>query len=235
MIVDADAGQPSIGTLLHQTPKHNIQQLLDDGMSLKDVIVEDPRGIQIIAACSRVQEPAALNELQKMKLLEAFGAFSGEIDILLIDTAACLSENAAFFCIAAQEIVIVTSPEQAAVTDACTLIEALYIRYREKEFQVLVNSAKNAGEAVEVFRSLVLASEKFPSVSLDYLGYLPHGGSARNAARAKRSLIEGDPRHPASKRIGEIAKRLLDSPEKVKGTLQFFIGDLLTQAAGVAR
>lgn len=235
MIVDADLGLSNVDVLLHLAPKHNIQHVLNDGMTLRDVVVEGPHGIQILPAGSGVQELTALDEVQRLKLLEAFEAYDGDIDVLLIDTAAGISDNVAFFCIAAQEIVVVTSPEPTAIADACALIKVLYTRYQEKEFHVLVNSVKSPEEAVEAFRRLSLATEKFLSLSLDYLGYLPYDESVQSAVRAQRPFIDMYPQNPISRRITEIAKRFLGRTEKVKGTLQFFIGNLLSASADAGR
>jgi flagellar biosynthesis protein FlhG len=88
---------------------------------------------------------------------------------------------------------------------------------------VLVNSAKDADEAFEVFRRISLAAEKFLSISLDYLGYLPFDESVHSAVLAQKAFVDMFPRKPISKRIREIAKRFLEQPGRVKGTLQFFI------------
>jgi len=235
MIVDADLGLSNIDVLLHLAPKHTIQNLLDGDMPLKDILIEGPHGIKILPAGSGVQELTALDEFQRLKILEAFDSYSDDVDVLLIDTAAGVSENVAFFCIAAQEIIIVTSPEPTAITDAYALIKVLNTRYQEKEFHVLVNSAKNADEAVEVFRRLSLAADKFLNISLDYLGYLPYDESVQNAVRAQQAFIDMYPNRPISRRIMEIAQLFLDRSEKVKGTLQFFIGNLLSASSGMAR
>ncbi len=228
MIVDADLGPSNIDVLLHLEPRFNIKHLLDGGMTLSDILVEGPHGIKIFPAGSGVQELAALDEFQRLKILEAFDAFDGNIDILLIDTPADVSENVAFFCIAAQEIIVVTSPEPAATNDAYALIKVLYTRYQEKDFHVLVNSARSPEEGFEVFRRLSLATEMFPNISLDYLGSLPFDPSVQEAVRAQQAFVDMYPGHDVSKRVMEIANELQGRTDRVKGSLQFFFGNLLT-------
>jgi len=223
MVVDADLGLSNIDILLRLAPRHNIQHLLNGDMKLKDIVMEGPHGIQIIPASSGIQELTVLDDFQRLKLLEEFDAYEDDIDVLLIDTAAGISENVAFFCNAAQEIIIVTSPEPTAITNTYALIKVLYTQYQERAFHVLVNSAKDADEAFEVFRSISLAAEKFLSISLDYLGYLPFDESVLSAVRAQKAFVDMFPRKPISKRTREIAKRFLEQPGRVKGTLQFFI------------
>jgi flagellar biosynthesis protein FlhG len=142
----------------------------------------------------------------------------------------------AFFCAAAQEIIIVTSPEPTAVADAFALIQVLFTGYQEKDFHLLVNSARNAEEGFEVFRRLSTASEKFSSISLDYLGHLPYDESVQKAVIAQRAFVDLYPNAPISRKVTEIARLFLKQEDRVKGSLQFFIGNLLSAlSAGADR
>lgn len=228
MIMDGDLGLSNINVLLNLAPKHNIQHLLTGLMSLKEIVVEGPHGILVLPAGSGMQELLTLNELQRLKILQAFDSYDGDINVLLIDTAAGISENVAFFCIAAQEIIIVTSPEPTSIADACALIKVLYSQYHENDFIILVNSAKSAGEAFEVFKLLSLAMEKFVNISLDYFGFLPYDDFVPAAVRAQKAFLDLYPQRDLSKKIFEIAGKFMDRTDKVKGTLQFFIGNLLS-------
>lgn len=232
LILDADLGLSNIDVLLHLAPKYNIQNVLNGEMTLKDIMVDGPHGIKILPATSGVQELTALDEFQRMRILEEFESFDGDIDVLLIDTAAGISENVAFFCIAAQEIIIIASPEPTAITDAYALIKVLYTRYQEKEFSVLVNSARSDVEAKEVFRRLATAAEKFLNISLDYLGFLPYDIAVANSVRTQRAFIDAYPLSKASKMITELAAKILGrSKARLKGSLQFFIGNLLSASS----
>lgn len=228
MIFDADLGLSNIDVLLHLAPKYSIQHILSGERTLKEVVVEGPYGIKILPASSGVQELTALDEFQRLRLLEAFDSYASDIDILLIDTAAGISENVAFFCVAAQEIIIVASPEPTAITDAYALIKVLSTRYQEKEFNIFVNSVSGRQEALEVFSSLSLAAEKFLNISLDYLGYMPYDEAVRKSVRQQKAFVDGYPDCPASKQIIELAGKVSIPSDKVKGTLQFFIGSLLS-------
>jgi len=228
MILDADLGLSNIDVLFQLTPRYNIQHVLRGEMNLKDIVVEGPLGIKILPSSSGIQELTALDEFQRLKLLESFDSYDVDLDYLIIDTAAGISENVAFFCIAAQEIVVVTSPEPTAITDAYALIKVLFTRYQEKEFRVLVNLARGPEEALEVFRSLSLVAERFLSISLDYIGYIPFDESVRKAVRAQRALVDIYPNSIASKKIAEISKKFSEPGNTVKGSLQFFIGNLLS-------
>ncbi|MCX7913355.1 MAG: MinD/ParA family protein [Thermodesulfovibrionales bacterium] len=228
MILDADLGLSNIDVLFQLAPKYNIYHVLNGNKSLVDVITKGPHGIKILPASSGIQELTALDEFQRLKILEEFDSYDGNIDVLLIDTAAGISENVAFFCVAAQEIIIITAPEPTALTDAYALIKVLSTRYQERSFNVLINSVNSNEEAEEIFRRLYLVAERFLSISLKYLGYIPYDESVKKAVRMQRPFVDIYPDSPASKKIYELAPKLLEMEGKIKGSLQFFIGNLLS-------
>ena len=228
MLMDPDLGLRKVAVLLHLPPKDHMQHLLNKGLSLKDNRGEGPEDIRVLSKGHRPREHTAFTELQRLNLLDALDGCTGDIDVLIIDTVSGISENIAFFCSAAQEIIIVTSPDHTSIADAAALIKVLYHEYQEKQFHVLVNLTTNAEEAVDVFRRLSLATEPCPSISLDYLGYIPLDEAVTAAVQAQRTFVDLYPRCQASRGIIQLARTILKSRNKVKGTLQFCIRQLLT-------
>ena len=234
MLFDADLGLSNVDVLLGLVTKYNIQHVLYGQKRLRDVIVEGPLGIKILPASSGVQEITHLDEFQRLKVLEEFDTYQGEIDTLIIDTGAGISSNVAFFCVAAQSIVVVISPEPTALTDGYALIKVLFTKYQEKEFKILVNSAYDATEALTVFKRLSMAAEKFLQVSLDYLGFISKDEVVPKAVRAQRSFLEAYPNALASINILSIADKLKeDSINPLKGSLQLFLGNLIGESRDV--
>lgn len=228
LVFDADLGLSNIDVVLNLAPKYNIQHVLSGEKTLAEVIIEGPYGIKILPATSGVQEITSLDEFQQMMLVEAFDAYEGDIDVLLVDSAAGISANVAFFCSAAQEIVVVTSPEPTALTDAYALIKVLYTSYQEKHFRVIVNSVRDQAEALDVFKKLSMAAERFLSISLDYLGFIPFDDSLRKSVRMQKAVVERFPMSPSARQLKEIASRL--NSEEIsaeKGSIQFFWNALL--------
>jgi flagellar biosynthesis protein FlhG len=234
MIFDADLGLSNIDVLLGLVTKYNIQHVLCGQKRLRDIIVEGPHGIKILPASSGVQEITHLDEFQRLKLLEEFDTYQGEIDTLIIDTGAGISSNVAFFCATAQNIVVVLSPEPTALTDGYALIKVLFTKYQEKEFKILVNSAANASEAMVVFKRLSLAAERFLQVSLDYLGFIPRDEAIQKAVRAQKPFLDAYPESNASKSMVQIAEKIKgDTVHSLKGSLQLFLGNMIGESPHV--
>lgn len=228
LVFDADLGLSNIDVILDLAPKYNIQHVLKGEKSLAEVIVEGPHGIKILPAASGVQEVTAIDEFQRMSILEEFDALSLDIDYLIVDSAAGISSNVAFFCVASQEIIILASPEPTSLTDAYALMKVLFTRYQEKNFKVLVNAARSEPEAKDVFRKLSMVVEKFLNISIDYLGYIPYDDAVRKAVRQQKAFVDAYPGSKASLGIQALARKIdNDKENKVKGSLQFFLGTLL--------
>lgn len=234
MIFDADLGLSNVDVLLGLVTRYNIEHVLNGQKRLRDVIVDGPHGIKILPASSGVQEITHLDEFQRLKVLEEFDSYQGEIDTLIIDTGAGISSNVAFFCVAAQTIIVVISPEPTALTDGYALIKVLHTKYQEKDFKILVNSANNAEEALTVFKRISVAAEKFLQVSLDYLGFVLKDDSIQRAVRAQKPFLDAYPESRASKNILTIAGKLNEnSTGSIKGSLQLFLGNFLGETGDV--
>lgn len=227
MLMDTDFCLRNIEILLHLPPKCHVQHLQNKELSFKNILIEGQEGINSRSDDHKPQELAVLTDLQRLNILGAIDGCTSDCDVFLIDTATGISENIAFFCSAAQEIIILTSPEHTSVADAAAIINMLYSKYQEQQFHVLINLAKSADEALDAFRRLSLATEACQSISLDYLGNLPLDDAVQAAAQAQRAFMDLYPQCPASRGIVEIGKKILKSKDKVKGTLQFCIRQLL--------
>jgi flagellar biosynthesis protein FlhG len=134
-----------------------------------------------------------------------------------------------FFCSAAQDIIIVATPEPAARADAYHLIKVLHAEYREDAFHVIVNAAATDEEGDQAFRALMSATDRTLDISLNYLGCLPYDEDVRQAARSQAAFIDQYPEKMVSRRVREIAARMLEQPDRIKGTLQFFSRTLFRQ------
>ena len=233
LVFDADLGLSNIDVLLDLAPEYNIEHVLKGTKTLSEVIVEGPYGIKILPASSGVQELSELSEHQRANLLNRFDSYQGDLDYLLVDTAAGISSNVGFFCAASEEIIVITSPEPTALTDAYALIKVLFTGYQEKRFEVLVNSATNEDEALDTFRKLSRAAEHFLSLSIGYLGYIPRDEIVPKAVKRQRAFVDMFPSSEASRSLLDIARKLVrDEDVRVKGSLQFFFGSLLGVKAG---
>ena len=225
LVLDADLGLANMDILLGLTPRYTIEHLLTGQKRLQEILVSGPEGMVILPAGSGIPELADLNEGQKLFLLNEMDQLSQRIDILLIDTGAGISANVLYFNLAAQESIIIITPEPTSLTDAYALIKVLATRHQKKHFIILANAVADEPEAMEVFRKISLVADRFlGSVSLDYLGFIPRDEHVLRAVRKQKAVLELFPQSPAGKSFMILSQRLLDRPfrNRNEGNIQFF-------------
>jgi flagellar biosynthesis protein FlhG len=231
MILDADLGLANVDVLLGLAPRFTIQHVLEGHKSLDEILVPGPAGMRILPAGSGVQEMAELDESQRLQLLSVLDGLEDEIDYLLIDTGAGISSNVMYFNVAAQDIIVVATPEPTSITDAYALMKVLSTKYAEKHFKVLMNAVSSETDAKEAFRRLSVVAERFLNISIDYLGHILHDTSFSQAVRQQKALLELYPSSVAARCFHRLARQVLETPPTAhpKGNIQFFWQQLLTR------
>ena len=238
VVIDADLGLANLDVLLGLNPHATLRQVLRGECAIKEALVEGPAGIRIVPAASGYEDLTQLSDGQRLTLLDQVDTLDGDFDVLLIDTGAGISANVTFFATAAQETLVVVTPEPTSLTDAYALVKVLSTRYAEHSFAILVNMARSEFEARKTFTQLTRVAERFLQVNLRWAGWVPWDSEVPEAVRRQQPLVDMAPSTPATRAIDGLAERLCAAPAeaKVKGGLQFFFRRLLAreQRAGAA-
>ena len=207
-ILDADFGLGNVDVLLGLTPQHHLGDYLSGEKSLDEITIRGPLGISIIPAGSGIRSLTALGRDQWAQLSSVIHTISADLDYLLLDTAAGISDNVVEPLLMAERILVVTSFEPAAVVDAYALIKIATRAQADKEIGLVVNGARDADEANAVFRQLDVAASRFLQRSLRYYGFVVSDPSVREAALGQRAVVEHVPHGPASRCFRILASRL---------------------------
>lgn len=73
----------------------------------------------------------------------------------------------------AQDILLVVSPEAAAITGGYTLIKRLAPSRGQRRFRLLVERARSEEQALKVFRNMACATWRYLRTELDFSGWVP--------------------------------------------------------------
>lgn len=232
LVLDADMGLGNLDVMLGLAPKYNLQNVINGDIEISDVIVEGPGGMMILPASSGIQELSELTPLQKLNLLSELDKLDQAFDIMLIDTAAGISSNVMYFNTAAQDIIVVASPEPTSITDAYAVMKVLHTKYGEGHFKLLVNMVRDSIEAKEVYRKLGRAADRFLNISIDYIGCIPRDKYIGLSVMEQKSVLALYPRAEASKNFITLARTVCEwrvNPH-IKGNIQFMWRNLMRQA-----
>jgi len=125
VLLDADLGLANVDVLLGLKAQYNLADVLDGSKRLQDVMLNGPAGIKVVPASSGVQQMTSLSPQEHAALIYAFNELADQLDVLMIDTAAGISDTVLSFVQAAQEVIIVVCDEPSSITDAYALMKLL--------------------------------------------------------------------------------------------------------------
>jgi len=229
VLMDADLGLANVDVLLGLKPTHNIANLLAGECGLREIMVEAPGGLRIVPASSGTQSLVNLSAHEHAELIHAFSEMEDEIDVLVVDTAAGISESVVSFVRAAQEVLVVVCDEPTSITDAYALIKLLNRDSGMNRFRVLANMVRSEQEGRNMYAKLTTVTDRFLDVTLQYVGSIPYDESVRKAVQKQQPVCRAFPRSPAAQAFSKLAQKVTGWPvlSAPRGHLEFFVERLV--------
>lgn len=211
IIIDADLGLSNIDIVLGKAPKYSLSDVINYRKEILEIIEEGPEGIKFISGGSGVQDLIRIDKNQLANLLIQLSKLDEEADIVFIDTGAGLSNNVLSFIYAAKEIILVTTPEPTAITDAYALIKVISQKDKTKEIKLVVNRVENIEEAENLLNKLTEVSEKFLGINVQKLGFILNDKNVTKAVKKQQPFVLMYENTEASRNISNIAESLMNN------------------------
>ncbi|WP_076416942.1 MinD/ParA family protein [Colwellia sp. UCD-KL20] len=229
LVLDADLGLANVDVMLGLRVQRNLSHVLSGECELDDIIIEGPAGIKIIPATSGTQSMVDLTPNEHAGLIRAFSDMQTKFDILIVDTAAGISDMVLSFCRASQDVMLVVCDEPTSITDCYALMKLLSRDHEVFKFKVVANMVRSANEGQQLFEKLSKVSDRFLDVGLELVGVVPFDENIRKSGRKQKAIIEAFPNSPASIGFRNLAKNIMKwpIPHQPSGHLEFFIEQLL--------
>lgn len=227
-IVDADLGLANIDVILGLVPKYTLTHVVKDDMGIDEIIMEGPGGVNIVSGGSGVMELVNMEHEQLDALISSFEYMNNDSDFILIDTGAGLSQSVISFIQAADEVILVITPDPTSITDAYAVIKN--IAESDKQIKVVINRIDTNKEGYDVFHKINSATQKFLNVEVESLGFIYEDLNVKRAVRQQTPFILNYPNCLASKGISVIANNLVNNSCYVNNVNGFnrFINRLFT-------
>lgn len=225
MILDADLGMANIDVILGITPSYNLYHVLKGQKTIQEVIVTGPQGLQVIAGGSGMQELANLRRWQIEQFIGKLEALEGLADILIIDTGAGLARNVMSFVLAADEVIVITTPEPTAITDAYGLVKTMSMKKKSGVVHLVVNKVENVQEANITASKFSIVAEKFLKLNIENLGFILDDPLVSKAVKSQEAFLLKYPKSPAAQCVKRLAAQLVtDQPSHAEpsGIKAFF-------------
>lgn len=194
LLVDLDLGLANLHVLLRLSAPRTIEDALLRRARLEDCIVEGPDGVHVLPASSGTVAMGRLDAEQRSRLFAALAAQSRDYDLVLADSPAGIGPDVLAFAAAAERVLLVTTPDPTALTDAYGLIKALsaFADERAREVptpEIVVNCASSAEEADRVAKTLGSVCERFLSRSPNCAGWVPQSPEVSRSTAEQRPFV----------------------------------------------
>lgn len=208
LILDADIGMSNANILMGIETPRTLLDLLKEDLSLKDIIAKGPYKVDLISGGADLFYLEKLDDKKQQEILNNLAELD-EYDILIIDNGAGISKQSLTFTILADEIILVTTPEPTALTDAYRVLKAVSTYELKNKIKVVINQVHDMETGDYAYDKLFKTSEQFLKIDLEKLGYIFSDIRVNKAIMEQLPITIINPNALASTNISQIAEALL--------------------------
>lgn len=216
VLLDADLGTANADVLLNVNPRVNLAHVVAGRRTLGEATIETASGVRLVPGASGLAAMAALGESGRGQLIDSLTTLERDTDVIIVDTGAGVSPNVLGFLGAADEVLVVTTPEPTAIADAYALIKTFgrsqdqvaFADAKRRPIDVVVNMCQDEEQARSVFGRLDRVSRHFLNRSLRFGGCLPTDSQVRQAVLRRSPFMVNSPTCRVSQAVIQLAHRM---------------------------
>ncbi len=233
ILLDADLGLANVEVLMGLSSLYNLEHVIEGERRMSDILVRAPGGIEIIPGSSGLAKMADLPAAARQNLLQGLEDLQRLADFIIIDTMAGIGRNAVAFAAAADEVILVATPEPSAIVDAYAMLKTVHACRENAVVRLLVNMVAGDAQARAVAGKLAGVSQQYLGRNLSYLGCLPRDPHVSQAVMQSRPFVLIYPNAPATKYLQVIAGRIVHEQSAAEPSKEGFL-KRFAQSLGLA-
>ncbi len=212
-LFDADIGLANLDVILRVSIDKNILHVLKGECSLSDIIIEVSKNLILIPGESGDE----ILKYSDQFIFERFfdeTAMLDDLDFVIIDTGAGIGGHIQLFLEAADEVIVVTVPDPAAITDAYATIKVT--SKIKSSLYMLLNMTKNEKEAKLIFDKIkkVAMANIGGDLELNLIGKLPEDKLIARSVKQRTLFTNDSPNSYASIDLKNIVNNLIFKLER---------------------
>ncbi len=211
VVFDADIGFANVDVILGVMPKYTVADLINGDKEIFDIFTKGPSGLEVIAGGSGIRQIMNLDKNKVKYLTNQLLKLENYADFILIDTGAGLSNTVLSFVNAADEIILIMTPEPTSLTDGYAMIKTLANYNLKIKLNVVINRVNNKKEADIVYNKLNRVTNRFLKLELNSLGYINNTKIVEESVRQQNPFILSKPNSIVSKKFKNIAINIVEN------------------------
>ena len=227
IVIDADLGLANVNVILNVIPQYNLYHVIKKQKKMSEIIIDTAYGIKLIVGASGFSKIANMEESEREEFIKEMYALS-DVDIIIIDTGAGVSKNVLSFVAAADEVLIVTTSEPTAITDAYGIIKviATEVENMKLNLKMVINRVDSAAEGKKIADRMISIAAQFLNLKIEYLGFIYNDSAVSKAVLQQKPFIISEPNGKAAVCLKHIVARLEKTEIPEDGGLTGFMKKL---------
>lgn len=222
LLLDADMSLGNLDLVLDIHSPYNISHVISGRKRMEEIVQTGPRGLRVVCGASGLERLADISEGEQHRLIEHLGRLQSEADTIVIDTAAGISRSVVGFCLAADRVLVVTTPEATAMADAYGMIKVLARKGYGGPINVVVNMARSSAEGKQTYLRMAEVAKRFLQTNVYYAGTLLKDERLCEAVRSRTPVVLAYPKAEISTSLAALAHRLVGTPRRDLAGGSFF-------------
>lgn len=216
VLFDVDLGLANLDVLMGITPKKHLFHLLEPDVTVWDIMEQGPGRLEFIAGGSGFTQIMQLDD-EKLDLLFArLNPLQGYADTIIFDTGAGLSKESMHFMLSSDEVILVTTPEPPAITDAYAVIKMLHSRNPAVKIRLVINRVTSDREGKMTADKLAMVAKRFLEMEIHSLGYVADDSHVSKAVKQQRPFLLAYPQAQSSRSIRSLVGQYLEISSKAE-------------------
>jgi len=208
LIVDADLGVGNAHILQNATPALSFVDVVEGRLPVRDIRIECRPNLDLLGGGSGVSRMAGLSSWEIHMLARGIEAIEADYAALLVDSAAGISNQTISFAAASDVVLIITTPDVTALTDAYAFLKALLLKRSDCEPLFAVNRATSETEARGVADRMIAVSRKFLGREPRFVGALPEDRAVGRSVNARCPAVLAEPDSAFSIELERLARHI---------------------------
>lgn len=229
VLFDVDLGLANLDVLMGISPQKNLIHLLEPDVTVWDILEKGPGNLEFIAGGSGFTQVLQLEDAKLDRLFAQLEPLQGYAETIIFDTGAGLSRESIRFMLSSDEVILVTTPEPTAITDAYAVIKMLHSRNPKIKIRMVINRATSEREGKLTADKLAMVAKQFLNMEIGTLGFIADDSHVSKAVKLQRPFLLAFPESQASRSIRKLVGNYLQhasQAERESSGLRGFLAKL---------
>ncbi|MFT5523707.1 MAG: flagellar biosynthesis protein FlhG [Pirellulaceae bacterium] len=172
VLVDAGMYRADVATMCGLTERRTVADVLTARNDIHEILERGPGGLLVVPGLWAPESAEPTNDSAQQRLVNQLANLGDHADLVVVDTGSS-GPMVRKFCEVADEILIVTTPDNVAVMDSYATIKTLLAPLDPSSMKLVVNQVQSAEAAQDVSTRIGQSCQKFLNLDIELAGWIP--------------------------------------------------------------